>query len=528
MEASASAPVRPVVQGLVGPTILARRRDEHLAKLIADGNQQAFETLYGRYNQQLYRYCRSIVHDDSDAQDALQSTMTAALTALRESRRRAPVRPWLYRIAHNESITVLRKRSHTAEEASEQDAGLSATTEERAGERARFALLMSDLGELPERQRSALLMRELNGLSHGEIALALQTSEGAAKQAIFDARKALAEFQEGRAMECERVQRVVSDGDGRAMRRRSVRAHLRDCVACKAFEATITTRTAELDAIVPVMAAPVATALLARVLAGGAAHGGVAAGMAGAGAAGGSVGTGIAGSGIGGAGAAAGTEGGGTLIALGAAKTAASAIAAKVLAAVAVLAVAGGAVVGVRDLVGTGGETAVKHVARPLGDRVVLRVQTKLKVPAGFDKHGAAAHGAAYSAVAGHPAITQSDHSVSGTTSGTAGGVQAIRPASTSAPGTTAAPPVTQTTAPTTTTHTTTTTTHTTTSTTPTSTSSGSTRHKKGKAVGQVPGHDPGHDKVTTPSSNPPSATGKGATKTAAPTATAGSSKRTK
>jgi RNA polymerase sigma-70 factor (ECF subfamily) len=59
-------------------------RDERLAWLVGRGSERAFAALYHRYHQQLYRYCRSMLRDDADAQDALQSTFTGAFAALRE------------------------------------------------------------------------------------------------------------------------------------------------------------------------------------------------------------------------------------------------------------------------------------------------------------------------------------------------------------------------------------------------------------------------------------------------------------
>src|SRR5437870_4329901 len=84
--------------------------DEPLARMVRAGSERAFATLYERYHQRLYRYCRSLPRDDVDAQDALQATFRGAFAALRHGRRDAPVRPWLYRIAHNESVTLLRRR----------------------------------------------------------------------------------------------------------------------------------------------------------------------------------------------------------------------------------------------------------------------------------------------------------------------------------------------------------------------------------------------------------------------------------
>src|SRR5258708_28972971 len=112
---------------------------------------------------------------------------------------------------------------------SEWDEPAAGSTEERADVRGRLAQLVADLQDLPERQRGALVMRELSGLSHEEIAIALQTTPGAAKQAIFDAREALAEFAEGRAMGCDQAREAISAGDRRVLRGRRLRAHLASC-----------------------------------------------------------------------------------------------------------------------------------------------------------------------------------------------------------------------------------------------------------------------------------------------------------
>src|SRR4051794_14470229 len=80
------------------PSRITHARDERLARLVAEGSERAFTTLYERHGQRLYRYARSIVGNDADAQDVLQSTMTSALVALRRGARDAPLRPWLFRI----------------------------------------------------------------------------------------------------------------------------------------------------------------------------------------------------------------------------------------------------------------------------------------------------------------------------------------------------------------------------------------------------------------------------------------------
>lgn len=247
------------------PLRLGRLGDERLAGLVASGRERAFAVLYERYHKPLYRYCLALLRNETDAQDVLQSTFASALGALQVGRRNAPLRPWLFRIAHNEAITLLRRRRAGEHELSDAVLPPVASAADQADERARIALLVADLAELPERQRGALLMRELNGLPHVDIAVVLGTSVGAAKQAIFDARTSLLEFAEGRAVACEEVRRTISERDGRALRGRRLRSHLRDCSSCAAFAAAISERRSDLKAIAPLPAAAASAALLAQL-----------------------------------------------------------------------------------------------------------------------------------------------------------------------------------------------------------------------------------------------------------------------
>jgi RNA polymerase sigma factor (sigma-70 family) len=239
--------------------------DEALARLVERGEERSFAPFFERYHQMLYRYCLSIVRSEADAEDVVQSVFASAFVALRDHRRDAPLRPWLFRIAHNESVSVLRRRRPEAE-LTEGMVAAVLPVEDTAVQRERLARLVADVRALPERQRAALIMRELNGLSHEEIAVALRCSTGAAKQTIFEARRSLAELEEGRAMSCDEICRKISDGDRRALRGRRVRAHLRGCAACAAFAEAIPARTAELRAIAPTLPAGAAGLLLARTM----------------------------------------------------------------------------------------------------------------------------------------------------------------------------------------------------------------------------------------------------------------------
>src|SRR5215217_176218 len=195
------------------------------------GSAAAFTAVYERHHRALYRYCRSLLGDDEDARDALQSTMTRAFAALRFEERDFELRPWLFRIAHNEAVSRLRQRRDAVEPHDVET--LSTDSLAQAVEvRERLAQLRADLQDLPERQRAALVMRELSGLGHAEIAAVLGGSPQTVKQTIFEARSALHECAEGRAMSCAEVQRTLSDRDGRVCRGRRVRAHIRGCRAC--------------------------------------------------------------------------------------------------------------------------------------------------------------------------------------------------------------------------------------------------------------------------------------------------------
>jgi RNA polymerase sigma factor (sigma-70 family) len=253
-----------------GPIRLAG--DDRLVRLAAEGNERAFATIYERHHQGLYRYCRSILGDDQDAQDALQNTMLKALRALPGERRELALKPWLYRVAHNEAISVLRRRGA---DASIED--LDEVPDARGGDaatRERLRTLVSDLAELPERQRSALVMRELSGLSYREIGAALETSPAAAKQAVYEAREGLYELSQGREMECEAARRSISERDRRILRGRRLRAHLRSCGDCRTFEHAIRSRRADLAALAPPLPAGAAAALLEGIVGGGGGTGG--------------------------------------------------------------------------------------------------------------------------------------------------------------------------------------------------------------------------------------------------------------
>src|SRR4051812_8486661 len=220
--------------------------DERLATMAAAGSDPAFAALYNRYSPSLFAYCRSITRNADDGWDALQNAMIKVLVALRRTPdRSAPVRPWLFCICHNEAIGVLRRRS-----AAERVAGATACTtvagaDEEALVREGVSEVVSDVQQLPTGQRAAIGMRELADLRYDEIAVALETTEGNARQLVFAARAGLRDSRAGRGLPCESVRDQLSMADGRLLRRRSVRAHLRTCDGCREYATSVRRRSGQ-------------------------------------------------------------------------------------------------------------------------------------------------------------------------------------------------------------------------------------------------------------------------------------------
>src|SRR4051794_27393569 len=150
-----------------------------------------------RYRDRLVSYVRRM-SAGADAEDVVQDVLTRAFLALRADDRPMALRPWLYRVAHNRCLDVLRKPVPVPTD--EVDLGATATTlgEQVAG-RERLRQIVADIQDLPDQQRSALIIRELEGLSYEELAEALETTVPAIKSLLVRARMNLARAAEQRS-----------------------------------------------------------------------------------------------------------------------------------------------------------------------------------------------------------------------------------------------------------------------------------------------------------------------------------------
>jgi RNA polymerase sigma factor (sigma-70 family) len=173
----------------LGGRALRFQPDGRLVSLVRDGYEAAFEEIFRRYGAPLRGYAASIVTAQR-ADDVTQEAFTKAYLALRGSDKEIQLRPWLYRIVRNTALTNIRDEPKPALELDEARApGMS--PEELAEQREEISRLLAGLRDLPEPQRAAIVMRELEGLSHEQIAASLGLSGGAVRQSIYRARRAL-------------------------------------------------------------------------------------------------------------------------------------------------------------------------------------------------------------------------------------------------------------------------------------------------------------------------------------------------
>jgi RNA polymerase sigma factor (sigma-70 family) len=240
MEASAVpgrglAPARAALSAFA----LRRHSDEQLVDLFRAGQDEAFRALHDRYRSRLHAFVRQLLRGRAapDVEDAVQDTFERAHTALRFGPRPPEaVGVWLYRVARNRCIDELRRRPPTHADVLDVTRPPVADTSTLAERRADVARLFSDVGELPEQQRSALLMRELQGLSHNEVAGALDVTVSAAKALLVRARGGLAEAAAAREAACADIRIDLEDCHSRGVKLGAhARRHLSECGECRFY-----------------------------------------------------------------------------------------------------------------------------------------------------------------------------------------------------------------------------------------------------------------------------------------------------
>jgi RNA polymerase sigma factor (sigma-70 family) len=286
----ASALTHSGVHGHVrGPTPLLRiQSDERLVALTRRGNQAAYEALVARYQSRLLAFCRHMLGSREDAEDVLQEVFAAAFNAMIGDERPLNVRPWLYRIARNRSLNHLRRAQAIGVDSMDVHlAEHGTTTADKVHKREEFRQLMEDVQGLPETQRTALLLREIDALSYEQIAEAMETTVPSIKSLLVRARVSLAEAAEARLLTCDEVRDELGEvAEGLRRTSAPVRRHLRTCDRCVAFRKSLRETNKALASVLPVAPLLLLKKLLLANLGTTASAGGGAAAAAGAGAAG--------------------------------------------------------------------------------------------------------------------------------------------------------------------------------------------------------------------------------------------------
>ena len=213
--------------------MLVLRSDPHLIARIRAGDVSAFEVVYERHLPGILSFCRHMLGSREEAEDAVQQVFASAHSHLQGHDRDIDFKPWLYAVARNRCLSMLRARrdDEHASEVEVSTAGLHEDVERRADLRN----LLSDLGDLPETQRAALVLTELQALTHEQVAQVLDCDTAGVKGLVFRARSGLIERREAREASCHEIRAELATARGGAFRRGRLRHHLGGCPSCTAF-----------------------------------------------------------------------------------------------------------------------------------------------------------------------------------------------------------------------------------------------------------------------------------------------------
>jgi RNA polymerase sigma factor (sigma-70 family) len=183
----------------------------------------------------------------------LQEAFAAAYNALRADARDINLRPWLYRIARNRSLNHLRRRTAIGVDSMDvhfADMGLS--TSDKVFRREDFNQLVGDIQHLPESQRTALLLREVEGLSYEQIAGVMDTTIPGIKSLLVRARIGLAEASEARKLTCDEIRvALAEEAEGIGSLTQPMRRHVKSCERCGRFRKHLRSNDRALAALAP-------------------------------------------------------------------------------------------------------------------------------------------------------------------------------------------------------------------------------------------------------------------------------------
>jgi len=230
---------------------MALSRDARLLARVRGGDDAAFEELHARHQPAILSFCRHLTGSREDAEDAVQHTFLGLYRRIVESSAPLELRPWLFAVARNRCLSLLRARRERPlgpDSALAALDGLAAEVERREELRD----LVRDMARLPEPQRAALILSQLDALSYREIATAMELTAEQVKALVFQARSSLASTREARDAPCLEIRRQIADARGAGLRRRLLRRHVGECAGCREFESAVRSQRRGLAILLPV------------------------------------------------------------------------------------------------------------------------------------------------------------------------------------------------------------------------------------------------------------------------------------
>src|SRR3954449_12498404 len=230
--------------------LLSPLSDDRLVEHVRHGSDAAFEVIFDRHHRGILSFCRHMLASVEEAEDAVQHTFIQAYDSIRHSNREIKLKAWLYAIARNRCLSVLRARREQAAELDDiPTAGLSDAVQQRTDLRE----MLADIQELPEEQRAALVLSELGDLSHTEIAAVVGCEASKVKSLVFQARSSLIETRNARAIPCHEIREQLATATGGALRRGPLRRHVKQCEGCAEFRQSVMRQRTAMAAILPVV-----------------------------------------------------------------------------------------------------------------------------------------------------------------------------------------------------------------------------------------------------------------------------------
>ncbi len=199
--------------------------------------RRALDDLYRSHAAEVYRYAYAVLGNHADAEDVTQTTFVNALRALERGERPRKPSNWLITITHN----IVRQRFRQQQSRpTEVELIREVAQEPEESNGPSMEELVRALQRIPQNQREALVLRELEGRSYDEIAQTLNLTKGALETLLFRARRSLADELENAAT-CDRAELSLSRQlDGRISRKERKRLldHIAECPACARLQVT--------------------------------------------------------------------------------------------------------------------------------------------------------------------------------------------------------------------------------------------------------------------------------------------------